>query len=118
MTKQLSFYFGDFNEEKVIDTVSKQFQWLFDKDYPLEIEIHLGDEMDPFKSVYISYRHYNKETETYENELLEIIPITEEMDKLFDDFKGESALHLVEDIAYSKSIKIDTMLTNYLATVS
>jgi hypothetical protein len=116
MTKQLNFYFGDYDEEKIIDTVKKEFQWLLDKKYPLQFKIHLGDEMDPFKSVYINYIHYNEDMETYEIELLDTVNMSPQINKLFEDFKGEDALSIMSEVAHTKSIKINKMIVNFLET--
>jgi len=105
MEKQLTFYFGDYDEERIIDTVKNEFTDL--RDIKLTYSIWLGDEVNPLRAVHVS-----REVNTGffgDSVLLSLvgkIELTEKMMGFFNKNEGEIALAEIQKKAKKLANKV------------
>lgn len=113
-TKQLTFDFGEFDEERIMDTVKEEFKELINK-FPLVFRFARGDEMYPYKTITIAYMHENLHENNDEpfEEVLERIEIKDDLIFLFQTFEGKKAISLIKKKAHNLAIRIDGAITNY-----
>ena len=112
--KQLEFDFGDYNEERILDTVKNVIKEELGEEFNklnLTFIMFQGDEMLPFKTVFIDRENASIICDGHEslptvNNLGRII-LDEKNMRMFREFEGEKVLKIVSSKAkkIAKDIK-------------
>ena len=112
--KQLEFDFGDYNEERILDTVKNVIKEELGEEFNklnLTFTMFQGDEMLPFKTVFIDNENNSVDCDenigTIRVNNLGRIILDEKNMRMFREFEGEKVLKIISSKAkkIAKNIK-------------